>query len=288
MSPVAVLTKLFDVDPNTAKFILGGTSLLAAAAIVLSWDVDPTDVVRLALYILGFSILVVIGSNFPGRISRMAAWLLFGIFALFLTLFTLQFLTDSHFSPPLPLAGCFISPMTKGCGIDLPPLETAAVIQPPRVNELTPRLAAAAIDTAETPHIVTSERTFFGIEHAFRGQGALVRVQQIQAITDTASTPIVYIQFSGSFTRDSIIKLAEELSLSGWDVKGKEQGGEQLSSAFGLSEVRYFHSDDEAFARSLAREITGLNTGAHEVGLRNLSNSGLKAHEGQLEVWISK
>lgn len=306
MNPVDVITKLFSVNPGAAKFLLGGMAVLASAAIVLSWRIDTAEAVRIAMYILGFAALVVIGSNFPGRISRLAAWLMFGLFSIFAILFTTQFLCSSCLYPPVPNAGCLLKPLEQECGISLAPTETAEtgsvapadpetpvstsvpVESPPVLAENLPVVAAsparAPVSTIET--IVTAE-ALEAEALVTRGLQADATNSPTRGLNAAGANSTVYIHFAGSFTRKEIVALAAELGNSGWKVQGKEQGGERLVSAYGLSEVRFFNQQDEGAARALAKVLNGLKLGARTVALRNLSNSKFKAAPGQLEVWIS-
>ena len=302
MNPVDVITKLLSVNPGAAKFILGGLGVFAAAAIVLSWQIDTAEAGRIAIFILGFAALVVIGSNFPGRISRMAAWLLFGLFSVFAILFSTQFLCSSCLSPPVPNAGCMISPLAKGCGVSLTPTQVAEIETPETevppsepqsdVDVQSQAEDAPVIETLVPQATTTPERretvsalTAADIADALESRPQLTR--GLGPTRDMASSSIVYIHFAGSLTRELIIGVADQLVAAGWRVEGANNGGERLVSAYGLNEVRFFNKADEDAARVLANEISRMRLTGKNVAIRDLSDAGYSAAEGHLEVWIS-
>ncbi|MFN3615137.1 MAG: hypothetical protein ACK4WC_11350, partial [Rubrimonas sp.] len=69
----------------------------------------------------------------------------------------------------------------------------------------------------------------------------------------------------------------------GWRVEGADQGGERLSSAFGLNEVRYFNPEDAGAAAALAEAVAAA-LGGEVPQVRDFTR--LAARPGHLELWI--
>lgn len=59
-TPIGIFVQLTRIDRKTAKFILGGLSVFAAAAIVSAWHVNTVTMALVGLYIVGFSLLLII------------------------------------------------------------------------------------------------------------------------------------------------------------------------------------------------------------------------------------
>ena len=97
----------------------------------------------------------------------------------------------------------------------------------------------------------------------------------------------VFVQFAGG-SREDIRQVSGGLRNLGWSVPGEERVG----SAAGLSEVRYFYSEDRPKADDLARDLTGALRNLHlftkPVIVRDASaNPNIKLpRRGVFEVWI--
>jgi hypothetical protein len=71
-------------------------------------------------------------------------------------------------------------------------------------------------------------------------------------------------------------------------VEGADRGGERVSAAAGLNEVRYFNAGDAALAAALAQAVGTADPGK-QVTLQDLSASRYgKSTPGLLEVWVSR
>lgn len=98
----------------------------------------------------------------------------------------------------------------------------------------------------------------------------------------------VFIQFAG-FPRDSIVGLADTLAANGWQVEGRERGGQRIGAAAGLNEVRYFNAEDKALAEELARNVAAGLPEPRTIEVKNLSGGRFgDVPAGQLEVWVSQ
>jgi hypothetical protein len=96
-----------------------------------------------------------------------------------------------------------------------------------------------------------------------------------------AHQQIVYIQFAGSISRETIIGLNRSLRAAGWRAQGPS--GERIASAGGLNEVRYSSEADRDAAEALAAALTGTSIGRRTVVARRVAI----IRPGVLEVWIS-
>ncbi|WP_034994419.1 hypothetical protein [Beijerinckia mobilis] len=100
---------------------------------------------------------------------------------------------------------------------------------------------------------------------------------------DIKSKYQVFMQFAG-YDRNTIITLANALANQGWNVIGRNRGGERIGSATGLAEVRYSNSSAKPAAEALA---VALNAS-------NISNKTINAVQvdiirpNVLEVWIGQ
>ncbi len=90
----------------------------------------------------------------------------------------------------------------------------------------------------------------------------------------------VFIQFAG-YSRDVVVKLASDLSQY-WKVPGADQGGERISSASRLREVRFGPDLDKLAATALAQDVERSSLIGGEVALRKVPG----IPKGTLELWI--
>lgn len=99
-----------------------------------------------------------------------------------------------------------------------------------------------------------------------------------------ASDYIVYVQFAGLISRDSVKTMMSGLSQNGWNVQGVSRGGERTSSAAGVNEIRYGKEEDKAAADALANAVNAYGLSSSKVGTLRVPSIGAK----RLEVWISR
>ena len=93
----------------------------------------------------------------------------------------------------------------------------------------------------------------------------------------------VYIQFAG-YDRKQIVSLADALAKQNWNVQGGDQGGEELKSAAGLSEVRYHEASQKTAADAVAAAITA--TGILNTQIKTVAVAAIRPTV--LEVWIGQ
>jgi len=76
MNPVQILEKLLVVNPSAAKIILAGVAVFAAAAIVLSFNVDRDTALIIGAYVLVFGVIVTLLSKISSDalLMRILGW----------------------------------------------------------------------------------------------------------------------------------------------------------------------------------------------------------------------
>jgi len=89
---------------------------------------------------------------------------------------------------------------------------------------------------------------------------------------------IVYIQFSGEENRKRVERLAKKLREMGYKVPGIEHRD------FHFNDIRYFRRLDKSVAIAIAKIVE--NQLKVEPKIKDLSQSGISAPRGLVEVWI--
>ena len=256
MKAAEILSRFLHVDNETAKIIGGGLIVLATAATIMAWQINIADLHRVAVVVVGYSVLAMMLARASGILATCVAWLATGVLAVYCLLFVGQFVTNSRYTPPLMQAGCFISPTDPDC-----PLYPRA------------RLAMMAEQTAGAPApapIVTAENQ-----------------QPTRGWTGAASPPAegegrdLHILFAGRVSPAEADALAAGLAQDGWIVP--QEGVSRVSSAFGLNELRYFRPGDAEAAAALAADLTARGV-AGDIALADRSAT---AEDRPLELWIS-
>ena len=98
---------------------------------------------------------------------------------------------------------------------------------------------------------------------------------------------IIYFQYAGG-TPEQATELSKALQELGYVVPGQEQ----LQSAAGLAEVRYYYSEDEESAKLLAQNVMaaakqlGLAAGRQIRTASHISWPRQKPARGTLELWL--
>jgi hypothetical protein len=298
MTPVEVLAKSLNVNEPVARVVGGGLIVLAAGAVVAAWRINVEDLYRVAAVVAGFSVLAMVLARLNGPMATVLGWLATGLVVVYAGAFSAQFLTNSHFTPPLMRAGCFMAPWERGCPLALEQVAMAALGE------------ADGADGDDGAVVNNSPGLGGGLIGGISGiVGGVMRPPAMIAPTDpgvaTAPPPVVepapapggadgpdapptegrrvFIQFAGSLNRDAAVSLARALQGAGWRVEGAEQGGERLSSAFGLNEVRYFNAEDAGAAAALAEAVAAA-LGSEAPRVRDFTR--LSARPGHLELWV--
>ncbi len=259
MKAAEILSKFLHVDNETAKIIGGGLIVLATAATIMAWQINIADLHRVAVVVVGYSVLAMMLARASGILATCVAWLATAVLAVYCLLFVTQFVTNSRYTPPIMQAGCFLSPTDPDC-----PLYPRA-----RLAMMAEQAAGAPPAPAPAP-IVTAEN------QPTRGW---TRAAEDPAAADGRS---LHIRFAGRVSPAVADALADDLAAAGWDIPA-DRGVERVSSAFGLNELRYFRPADAEAAAALAAELTASGI-AGPVALVDRSTD---AEDRPLELWLS-
>lgn len=255
MTPIAILQTTLKVNKSIAQFVLSGLVLLAAGAIAISWNAQPKDILLVAGYILGlaFAVSIIAYIVTQPKMRAVLGWAITGLFTLFMLGLIDSFL---NLSGRLPTPACYIR----------------IFFEPPKVceNRLFP---AVRVDRSSSPiNIATG-----GPEKLWLAQAAPGPVSRHMPYDSGA----IYLQYSDPTDASRAQGLADELTNLGWPVVSIDQ----VKQAPGQNEVRFFHNDNSDDALELAQTLQSLSPG-RDVYLRDFSQSGLRAANGLLEIWL--
>src|ERR1041385_4010040 len=221
MNPADVLKELFRIDRRLGKVIYAGLAVLAAAAIVISWEIDIESAVRVGLYMLALAVAVFAIASIAGNplLSLFLGW----SFALMMILSAASLFVSAVFqprwiAPPYCLVKFWLPCSAPGGAGD----EFAESKFTP-VNPVQPDVAPPPANEVKT------------------------------------SEYRVFVQFAGVIRREDVRAMMKKLGDSGWQVQGAAGGGERTTAAIGYNEIRYSSPDDEKAARKLAIEVQGAN-----------------------------
>jgi hypothetical protein len=257
MKAAEILSTFLHVDKATAKIIGGGLIVLATAATIMAWQINIADLHRVAVVVVGYSLLAMMLARVSGILATCVAWLATGVLAAYCLLFVTQFVTNSRYTPPIMQAGCFLSPTDPDC-----PLY-------PRARLAMMAEQAAGAPPAPAPIVTAENQPTRGwtpaTEDPAAGDGRALR-----------------ILFAGRVAPAVANALAADLAATGWTIP-EDRGVERVSSAFGLNELRYFRPADAEAAAALAAELTASGI----AGPVALVNRSAAAEDRPLELWIS-
>lgn len=261
MNPAKLFSTLLNVNPRVATLIASGLVFLASAAIVISWNIDLQLAIQTAGVILAFSVLAVIFANITGLIARLLAWIAFLIFTAYALILFAQFICGSCMTPPIRAVGCLVSPFTEGC------LESTAG----EVAVAQGRVSSAPIETAAAEP---------------QAQETFTRSLTVEE-PDQKEGNRVFIHFAGSMARQDVVEMAKALESSGWNVQQSDNGGERITSAYGLNEVRVFHKTDIVLAKKLAQDLNAVWEKPDGIAVKSLAGTRYTSEPKHLEIWIS-
>jgi hypothetical protein len=243
MDPLTILNRLLDTKSVYSTVILIGLSVLAAAAIAAGWfDGNLQTAVYISLYILGFSVMAIVISSLIG--SKILRLIMGYLLVAFIFIILGIFTYSAAVADPHPFkpAPCLVRFWAE-CEL------------------IKDQLVAG--ETKSVPIQTT------GAVSAASDQTDIQRGEYT-----------VYVQFAG-YSRETIVSLADHLANLGWRVPSSDKGGERLSIAAGLAQVRYSSSENRPAANALAADIRA--TGVNEQVLA-VENPDIGADH--LEVWI--
>ncbi len=285
MTPADVLQKLLDINKPAARLIIAGLGLLAAAAIAVTWIGGNPDALLLAVYLLGFGVLVSVTAWLVSnpRMRAVLGWLFTGMLTLFLI-----GLVDSAtgYSGRLAIPACYIR-------MFLEPRE-ACEARLSRKTSVTPDIAADVPAVAPPADAAAPAAAAEEVPAAAAAAPAPATIAASPASASIADAPAatppphpgdVYLQFRPEIDRDRMMSLARTLTDLGWSVPNAWIGGEAYDHAPAENEVRYFDAASQDAALRLARDLAGPG-GVADVILADQTGTGLIAAPGQLEIWI--
>ncbi|MGV8986517.1 MAG: hypothetical protein ACOH2H_09560 [Cypionkella sp.] len=255
--PIDII-RLFEIalklDRPAAKFVFFGFLLIAASAYLASVVQDSgVSFWTIAIAMLIFCVVIASLAQMGSGLKILLSWALVLVFFGWLSVLMAQIVTQSGFTPPFATAACLIKPFDAQCVAIQASADLPANAPKPTVAPVLPTGTIAS------------------------------------EVSVVPGDNLVYIQFA-VLTRDAVIDLATQLVAAGWNIAGADRGGERLSAADGLMEVRYFHAEDKPGAEALAKAVTAARKATPPVKLRDLSRTSLagKTAPGQFEIWISR
>lgn len=278
MNPVKVFTDLLQVNAAAGKFIVAGVLLFAAAAIVAGFGLSPELGLRLGAYLVVAALVVTILSRLPGILVTILGWFLMLLISAWLVAVTAQVISGNRV-PGVATLRCLVFPLSEACQIST---RTADAGDLPPVTAVTPVVPVAPSGPSSGPSFSV------GTGSSSTTEEPIEEPVVVPATGPPLGGPYrVFVQFD-EIERDSVKGLTTTLASGGWNVPSASLGGERLSTAQGLNEVRYFHPDDAESAEILAMRTEAL-LGIETVSLRSLEGTqfATSGNRGLLEIWVS-
>lgn len=263
MNPAKILAELLKLDPKAGTVILSGLGVIAAAAMVLTLEMETSKLIYVGAVILGFSFVVFILKNLSGILATLVTWVVTLGVLLLGVLFLIQALTSpAMLTPPLVSAGCFFSPLDPNCRAEL---QVAAAEQAEKRLEPLSEPLEEDIVVTEEPVIIVEEPS--------------AEEQEFQP----PQANKVFLQYSGDIGLAEATAIKDLTIANGWNF----QPWERTSTAFGKQEIRFFNFEDAPLAFALADQINAAGILAEPLTVRDFSGAGLTAPLAQLEIWVS-
>ena len=256
-TPVTALTKLYKIDPNSAKYLTAGMAVFAAAAVVSAGHVDVATMGLVGLYVICLGLILIVVANLP-KILR-------AVLGTFVVVVIISVVTTIFIS-------CVTTPAWPH------PAYCLVKFWLPCRNEeeaYTERNAVSLDSDVKVPAIIHAPSTNIEIP---------VKSDKNSSVTYEKLVPQrrVFIQFAGMITRDSVKELNASLSRGGWKMQSTT--GERTQIAAGMNELRYGLSQDGTAAKLLADAVTATGITSEPVVPRYYPQVGSK----NFELWISK
>lgn len=271
---------IFDRDKDVGLYIAAALTVLFAAIMAIQTGVSA-DGLQAFMWLIGKVMIAAAILIFAfhalrsSPIVRIVANVAVVVASLYALIGVAQVLMADRFHPPVARAACLANPFQPGCA-------------------LSAEYGNAALAQADTSDVT-----------AATGRDPIVgQVTRITAEGVTVSEPLileapafvppegngVFIHFAGAINRQDIVATAATLVDAGWTVPWADNGGERLTVAVGLNEIRYFNADDAQAAEELARQFAEAAdwVSLETLKLRDLSGAGLSPKfEHQFEIWTS-
>lgn len=262
MDPLSSLQAVMKINRPAAQLLAGGFLVFAIAIGLSANFVDGPNPLLIALYLIGFSVVIMILTALPGMARTFLAWIVTGVLGAWMILVAGQVLSGNSI-PNVPTYRCLVVPFEAGCGTNN--ISSDAL-------RAAPSIAVPIVEEAAWPSVEPS---------------ALITMSSIPDAGEPISANArVWLHYNG-LTQAQMITLADELRSFGWKVQDKK-GGQVIPAAAGLAQVRYFHTEDEEAALALAQRISNYKLVPTQMSILDLSKSKYQARvdPGHLEVWI--
>ena len=283
IDPIALFESALKLDRRKSAFGFYGFLIFALSIYLWNYISDVgIPFWAVPAYLLVFCVLIAGFTQINGVLKHVLSWAVVTLFFVWLSALITQVVTQSFFTPPLATAICMVKPFEDRCafitaGAALQPMPPPVFPAPDASAALTPPLAPAiAPDAAITRSVTLAPRPPVAPEPVL-----------VQATVPGSNQ--VFIQFA-VLSRDDVVDAASRLTALGWNVQGAASGGERLSAATGLMEVRFFFAEDATGAALLAQNLQDSRPGRPQVGVRDLSGTDLakSVSPGHFEIWMSQ
>ena len=256
-TPVDALTKLYKIDPNSAKYLLAGIAVFGAASIVSAAHVDVPTMGLVGLYVLALGLLLIVVANLPVILRViLGTFIVLLIIAVLSTIF-ISCVTVPAWPKPSYCLVKFWMPCSKA-------EEAYAERNAPSLN--------ADVNIAKVISAPAS------LPKPMDASAPKDQVKPVPVIPPRR----VFIQFAGMITRDSVRNLNASLARGGWLMQSTS--GERTEVAAGMNELRYGQETDAAAAGKLADAVTATGITSSPVVPRYYPQVGKE----NFELWISK
>lgn len=242
------------INRQATKIAIGGFVVMALAiGLVQLADDDSLTFWQLLVGLLGLMVVMLALTQLPLLARRVIGWVLTACFSFMAITATGQAITFNA-CPRLASATCILSfHMASSCAISRP-----------RAGEVV----TGAVDGPDPGTVFTAGVVLTGITF-------------VQATDER-----VFIQFAG-YKRGWVVGVAEKLAAAGWHIEGGDRGGERISAATGLNEIRYFNPADADRAQALADALAVAAPGTTATLVDLSQGRYAQPGPGLLEIWIS-
>lgn len=276
MEPIAFLQSVLKINRTGTVFIMTGLAVLAAAALALSWLGDGQNAITLAIYILGFGVLVALLSFIVTNplMKTVLGWMFIAGFGM-----TMFVAVDSvmQITNKVPYPVCLRAILEK------PPHTCMAEFDD------GPGEVVVAAKTAPDPSITSQNNSVVAPAPAPPPNIELSVEEPLVVMPPSASVqdpPRIFMHFVAPVSRETARTTATLLVDDGWAIEGGTEGGQEIAKGPSTTQIRYYSAAYADEAAALANSLSTALNGT-PVSVRDFSNSGLLAAKNLFEIWIA-